>query len=186
MQPALFLDRDGIVNVDHGYIGDAGRFEWRAGIFDLARAGHRAGCLLVVVTNQSGIARGLFGEDEYVVLTRWMEQRFVDEGAPLAAVYHCPYHPQATIERWRADHPWRKPRPGMLLAARHDLGLDLGASTLIGDQWTDIAAGRAAGVETCALVEARQRSPRPDGIEADARLKDVEAAAIWFAERHRV
>ncbi len=178
---ALFLDRDGVINADHGFVGDRARFDWRHGVFDLARAGRRAGCLLIVITNQSGIARGMFSEDDFAALTAWMEERFNHEGAPLAAVYHCPYHPQAKIERYRADHPSRKPYPGMILAARDQFDLDLGASTLVGDQWTDIEAGRTAGVGICALVGDAQRSRCPDNLHADAQLKDIEEAAAWFA-----
>ncbi|WP_242125508.1 HAD family hydrolase [Sphingobium sp. Sx8-8] len=152
LRPALFLDRDGVINIDHGYVGDRSRFEFIPGIFALVRRARALGYLPVVVTNQSGIARGLFSEEAFFQLTEWMCDRFLQEGAPLEAVYHCPYHPEAKIERWRADHEWRKPRPGMLLAAANDLSIDLRASAIIGDKLSDMDAGRAAGLELLILV----------------------------------
>ena len=133
MRPALFLDRDGVINIDRDYVFRVADFEWQPGIFDLARSAHRAEYPIVVVTNQSGIGRGYYTEHDFQTLTAYMRGRFADEGAPLAAVYHCPYHPQAEIARYRAAHPWRKPGPGMLLAAEADLGLDLPGSIMVGE-----------------------------------------------------
>jgi len=146
-RPALFLDRDGVVNFDHGYVHKIENFDFLPGIFDLARfAAQELRWPIVVATNQAGIARGYYDEAAYETLTRWMRDRFSAEGAPLARVYHCPYHPTAGIGAYRQDHAWRKPRPGMFLAAQAELGLDLCASALIGDMPTDIEAGHAAGV----------------------------------------
>ena len=141
---------------------------------------HLAGMPIVVVTNQSGIARGFYTEEQFAELTAWMRARFAAEGAPLAAVYHCPYHPDAALARYRCSHPWRKPAPGMILAARDELGLDLVKSTLVGDQWSDIAAARAAGVGRAVLVEGGQRESRPADVSADVEFVDVVAAANWF------
>lgn len=152
LRPALFLDRDGVINVDHGYVGDRSRFEFVPGIFALVRRARALGYLPVVVTNQSGIARGLFSEEDFKKLTSWMCSRFEEEGAPLESVYHCPYHPEAKIERWRANHEWRKPRPGMLLAAANDLSLNLQASAIIGDKLSDMDAGRSAGLKRLLLL----------------------------------
>jgi D-glycero-D-manno-heptose 1,7-bisphosphate phosphatase len=144
---ALFLDRDGVINVDRSYLHRIDQFEFIPGIFELAR--FWSGELrrpVIVVTNQSGIGRGLFDEQVFADLTRWMCDRFVAERAAIARVYHCPYHPEHGIGAYRRDHPWRKPNPGMLLAAAADLGVDLASSVLIGDKASDIAAGAAAGV----------------------------------------
>jgi D-glycero-D-manno-heptose 1,7-bisphosphate phosphatase len=180
-RPALFLDRDGVINVDHGYVVDSAQFEWRDGIFDLAKAAHCAGMPVVVVTNQSGIGRGYYTEEQFAALTDWMCARFVSEGAPITAVYHCPYHPEATVPQYRRTHSWRKPAPGMILAARDDLDLDLASSTLVGDQWSDIAAARAAGVGRAILVSGSQRETRPVDLFADATLVDINDVACWFS-----
>src|SRR5262249_61531286 len=128
----LFVGRDGVINVDHGYVHRPEQFEFVPGIFALARfwAGE-LGRPIVVVTNQSGIGRGLFDETAYAELTRWMCDRFAAEGAAIARVYHCPYHPEHGLGAYRRDHPWRKPNPGMILQAAADLGPDLAASWIM-------------------------------------------------------
>jgi D-glycero-D-manno-heptose 1,7-bisphosphate phosphatase len=144
---ALFLDRDGVINVDHGYVHQVDRFEFVPGIFALVRFwATELERPVVVATNQSGIGRGYFDERTYADLTRWMCERFAAEHAPIARVYHCPYHPQHGIGEYRRDHPWRKPNPGMFLQAASDLGLDLAQSALVGDRMSDIAAAVAAGI----------------------------------------
>jgi D-glycero-D-manno-heptose 1,7-bisphosphate phosphatase len=112
---------------------------------------------LVIVTNQSGIGRGFFDERAYDHLTRWMCDRFVDEKAPITKVYHCPYHPKFGIGVYRRDHPWRKPKPGMILQAAADLDLDLMRSAIIGDSTDDMMAGAAAGIGLC--IRLRSRNP---------------------------
>lgn len=146
-RPALFLDRDGIINVDHGYVHRSERFEFIPGIFELGRyAANELRWPIIVVTNQAGIGRGLFDETDFQTLTHWMCERFAAEGSPIAKVYHCPYHPEHGIGPYRQDHPWRKPRPGMILQAAADLDLDLPHSAIIGDAMSDIEAGAAAGI----------------------------------------
>jgi D-glycero-D-manno-heptose 1,7-bisphosphate phosphatase len=154
---ALFLDRDGVINVDHGYVHRPEQFEFVPGIFELARFWTaELGRPIVVVTNQSGIGRGLFGESAYADLTRWMCDRFAAEGAAITRVYHCPYHPRHGVGAYRCDHPWRKPNPGMIVQAASDLGLDLARSAIMGDSMSDIAAGAAAGVGLRVLVGSRR------------------------------
>jgi D-glycero-D-manno-heptose 1,7-bisphosphate phosphatase len=144
---ALFLDRDGVINVDHGYVHRVDRFEFVPGIFDLVRFwANELQQPVVVATNQSGIGRGYFDERAYADLTQWMCERFAAEHAPIARVYHCPYHPEHGIGEYRRDHPWRKPNPGMLLQAASDLDLDLAQSALVGDRMSDVAAAVTAGI----------------------------------------
>lgn len=145
-RPALFLDRDGVVNVDRAYVHRIDEFEFMPGIFELVRTGIELGLVPVVVTNQAGIGRGYYTEADFDALTRWMCERFAQNGAPIERVYHCPTHPVHGIGRYRVDSPWRKPGPGMLLAARDELGIALARSALVGDKASDIEAGRAAGV----------------------------------------
>jgi D-glycero-D-manno-heptose 1,7-bisphosphate phosphatase len=144
---ALFLDRDGVINVDRGYVHRVEDFVFVPGIFDLARcAVQELGWRLIVATNQSGIGRGYFDEAAFQALTAWMCERFRAEGAPITRVYHCPYHPEAGIGAYRQDHPWRKPQPGMILQAAKDFALDLPHSALVGDKPDDMEAAAAAGV----------------------------------------
>jgi D-glycero-D-manno-heptose 1,7-bisphosphate phosphatase len=170
--PALFLDRDGVINVDHGYVHRVEYFEFIDGIFELCRAARASGCKLVVVTNQAGIARGLYSEAQFHTLTAWMKQRFAEEGAPLDGVYFCPTHPSAGIGKYRVDSSFRKPGPGMLLQAARELDIDLARSIIVGDKASDMAAGAAAGLARLVLFD-------PDGQEA------VPAALLPSVERVR-
>lgn len=162
---ALFLDRDGVINVDHGYVGRVDDFQFMPGIFDLVRAARSLGLRIVVVTNQAGIGRGFYSEADFAALTQWMCERFAEAGAAIDRVYHCPAHPTAGVGAYRVDSPMRKPRPGMLLAARDDLGLDLSRSALLGDKPSDMAAGRAAGVPL--LLWLQQAAQATATAEAD-------------------
>ena len=146
VQPALFLDRDGVINIERAYVHRREEFDFIDGIFDLCRHARRQGFLLFVVTNQAGIARGYYSEDEFLALTQWMRSRFADEGAPLDEVYYCPYHAEHGLGRYKIDSPMRKPAPGMILKAATDFAVDLPGSVLVGDMETDIQAGVAAGV----------------------------------------
>jgi D-glycero-D-manno-heptose 1,7-bisphosphate phosphatase len=154
---ALFLDRDGVINVDLGYIHRSDQFEFVPGIFELARFWtNELRRPIVVVTNQSGIGRGYFDENAYADLTRWMCERFEAERTAITRVYHCPYHPLDGIGEYRRNHPWRKPKPGMLLQAASDLGLDPACCAILGDKMSVMEAGAAAGM-VCAFSSARAR-----------------------------
>ncbi|MBP2227280.1 D-glycero-D-manno-heptose 1,7-bisphosphate phosphatase [Azospirillum agricola] len=150
--PALFLDRDGVVNVDHGYVVTHDRFQFMDGIFDLARAAVDQGYRVAVITNQSGIARGYFTEAEFLDFTAWMTGEFRARGVELAGVFHCPYHRGGPVERYARESFWRKPGPGMILEAARRLDLDLARSVFVGDQPTDMQAAQAAGVGLKLLV----------------------------------
>ena len=144
---ALFLDRDGVINVDKGYVHRADEFEFVPGIFELTRfAVHELSWPVIVITNQAGIGRGLFDEASFLALTEWMCERFRAENAPITKVYHCPYQPEFGVGDYRRDHEWRKPSPGMLMQSATDFDLDLFRSVLIGDSMSDIEAAAAAGI----------------------------------------
>jgi D-glycero-D-manno-heptose 1,7-bisphosphate phosphatase len=149
---ALFLDRDGIINIERDYVHTIEEFEFVEGLFELCRTAQRRGFLLVVITNQAGIARGYYTEEEFATLTTWMVEALASEHVDIAKVYYCPFHPDGSVERYRADSPDRKPNPGMLLRARDELDLDLGSCVLIGDRLSDIEAGRNAGVGRLCLI----------------------------------
>ena len=109
----------------------------------------------MVVTNQSGIGRGYFDENTYAKLTQWMCDRFAEQGTTISRVYHCPYHPVDGIGEYRCDHPWRKPKPGMLLQAIADLRLDPSLCAIVGDEMSDMEAGVAAGIGVRVLLGVR-------------------------------
>ena len=148
MRRALFLDRDGVINVDHAYVHKQESFEFIDGIFELVRKARELDYLVLVVTNQAGIGRGYYSEDEFLALTEWMKAQFAACGASIDAVYFCPDHPLHGVSHYRRDSPMRKPAPGMLLQARDEFGIDMALSVMVGDKRTDMEAGAAAGVGT--------------------------------------
>lgn len=145
-KPALFLDRDGIINIDHGYVYQSSQFEFVTGIFDVVRAAHQAGFLIVIITNQSGIGRGYYNEDQFHTLMGWVSQQFQEHEGAIDAVYFCPHHPTEGISTYRQNCLCRKPKPGMIKQAATEHNIDLSRSVLIGDSWSDIQAGATAGI----------------------------------------
>jgi D-glycero-D-manno-heptose 1,7-bisphosphate phosphatase len=139
MRPALFLDRDGVINVNRGYVHKQEDFEFIDGIFELCRQARQLGFAIFVVTNQSGIGRGYYTEQDFSKLTDWMCGVFKEHGVDIEKVYYCPSRPDE-------NSPDRKPMPGMILRAAEEFGIDLSRSVLVGDKDTDIQAGILAGV----------------------------------------
>lgn len=154
---AAFLDRDGVINLDRGYVYRREQFDFVPGMLEAARRLHALGFLLVVASNQSGIGRGLYGEEEFNKLTAWMEDEFQAAGAPLAAVYFCPHHPTEARGEYRRSCDCRKPSPGMLLTAARDLKVDLTQSVMFGDKASDLQAARDAGVPHRVLLSTDAR-----------------------------
>jgi D,D-heptose 1,7-bisphosphate phosphatase len=163
MKHAAFLDRDGVINIDRAYVHRWEDFEFVHGALEAAARLSAAGWTLVVVTNQSGIARGYYTEADYQALTRRMVETFAAHSAPIAAVYHCPHHPSGRVALLAVDCDCRKPAPGMLLRAAEELGLSLPESLMIGDKPSDIAAARAAGVGRAYLVASNNEEPPAGG-----------------------
>lgn len=146
LSPALFLDRDGVINLDRGYVYKQEDFEFIEGIFGLCRTAKQLGYLVFVVTNQAGIGRGYYTEQDFLKLTDWMCGVFREKSVVIDNVYFCPYHPEHGIGQYKVDSPYRKPGPGMILQAAEEFNADLARSVLVGDKETDIQAGIAAGV----------------------------------------
>jgi D,D-heptose 1,7-bisphosphate phosphatase len=143
---ALFLDRDGVLNVDHGYVGSRERFEWVPGALDAIRYATQAGWHVFVVTNQSGVGRGYYDEAAVQSLLDWMADEARRAGGTIDDARYCPFHEAAALEAYRRASDWRKPAPGMLLDLIRAWELDPARCVMIGDQPTDMAAAAAAGV----------------------------------------
>lgn len=155
MEPAIFLDRDNTLITNDGDLGDPEAVDLLDGVPDGLRSLRDAGYRLIVVTNQGGVARGVFTEEDVDAVHRRIAG-LVDDAAGVRDVidrfYYCPYHPDAKLEEYRRDHSWRKPQPGMLLQAARDMKIDLARSWMIGDQARDIEAGHHAGCRTVLLA----------------------------------
>jgi D-glycero-D-manno-heptose 1,7-bisphosphate phosphatase len=173
MAKAAFIDRDGVINEDRAYVHRIQDLEFIPGSIDALRALRTAGFLLVVITNQSGIARGLFSEADYHILDAHMRRCLSDAGVTLDSVQYCPHLPDAEIEQYRRDCECRKPRAGMIRTAATLLDIDLAKSILIGDRRSDIEAGRAAGVGRCFLVRSGQPLLDDDVRAADGLYDDL-------------
>jgi D-glycero-D-manno-heptose 1,7-bisphosphate phosphatase len=147
-EPALFLDRDGVINLDTGYTHRQDQFEFIPGIFELVSTATRYGYKTFIVTNQAGIGRGYYTEQQFLNLMDWVCQRFSEAGGSIQQVYFCPHHPEHGIGEYRQDCVCRKPAPGMLLQAARDYEIDFARSIFLGDKKSDMDAGRAAEVST--------------------------------------
>ena len=151
-KPAVFLDRDGVINRDKGYISKVDDVEFIEGVFETCKTFKEMGYLLVLVTNQSGIARGYFTEDTFLSITEWMDWNFADNDVELDGIYYCPHHPDYGDETYKKDCDCRKPKSGMFLDAQKHFEIDMEASVMIGDKADDMRAADGAGVKTKILV----------------------------------
>lgn len=172
---AAFLDRDGVINLDRAYVHRWEDFEFVPGAIEAMRDLQEAGYALVVVTNQSGLARGMYTEDDFERLTQRMWQHLQDAGVTLTAVYHCPHHPKGLVPALAIECDCRKPEPGMILRAAREHGLSLTASLMVGDKPADMQAARAAGVGRAYLVQSDNEESVATCPEADAVFDDLRA-----------
>ncbi len=152
MNKAIFLDRDGTLNIDYGYVHEIDQFHFIEGSIEALQQLKQ----LVLVTNQSGIARGYFSEQQFLQLTEWMDWSLADRGVDLDGIYYCPHHPDG-IGEFKQDCDCRKPKAGMLNQAIKELKIDPARSIMIGDKMEDMIAGKSAGIKTNVLV----RSGKP-------------------------
>lgn len=174
MNKAVFLDRDGIINEDGKYVYKPENFHFVEGIFDFCRAAQDKGYLLIVVTNQSGIARGYYTEDDFLRLTDWMCGRFKEQGVYISAVYYCPSHLEKGVGQYKVDSYDRKPNPGMFFKANDEFGLDLQNSIVVGDRDSDMEAGRRAGVGKLLLLPGEYEYTIAGDVNVIKTLSDAE------------
>jgi D-glycero-D-manno-heptose 1,7-bisphosphate phosphatase len=167
LRKAAFLDRDGVINQDRAYVHRWEDFEFVPGAIEGMRRLQEAGYALVIVTNQSGLARGYYTEAQYQALTAALREELARQGVKLDGVYHCPHHPKGTVPELSIDCDCRKPAPGMVLQAARELGLSLPDSLLIGDKPGDIEAARAAGVGRAYQVQSDNPESGADHAAAD-------------------
>jgi D-glycero-D-manno-heptose 1,7-bisphosphate phosphatase len=146
-RPAVFFDRDGVLNKDIGYLFESDRLVWVDGACDAVKTVNDLGYFAFVVTNQSGVARGLYDEAQVLALHRWMAEELAKVGAHIDAFEYCPYHPEGTVERYRRVSHRRKPGPGMINDLLERFPVDTERSFLVGDQPSDLEAARAAGLK---------------------------------------
>lgn len=146
-KPAAFLDRDGVINLDDAYVGTRERLRWMPGIASAIRALNEAGYYVFVFTNQSGVARGFFSEDDVRVLHNWMRDELLREGARIDDFRYCPHHPDGVVPAYTRECEWRKPQAGMVLDLMKHWPIDRERSFVIGDKQRDLDAGIAAGIQ---------------------------------------
>jgi D-glycero-D-manno-heptose 1,7-bisphosphate phosphatase len=183
MRAAVFLDRDGTLIEERGYLArleDLAVFPWTA---DALRLLHRAGFAIVVITNQAAIGRGIIDVPFLREVHATLDARLAAGGARIDRYYYCPHHPEAALEQYRQVCRCRKPGPALIEQACAEMGLDPGRSVMVGDRWLDVAAGQAAGTRTVLVRTghgAEEERQPPDGAAADAILNNLMEAAGWI------
>jgi D-glycero-D-manno-heptose 1,7-bisphosphate phosphatase len=176
---ALFLDRDGVINEEVGYLYKVEDVRFVDGIFSLCRTAVGLGYRLIVVTNQAGIAREYYTEKDFDVLMEWMREEFKREGVALDAVYYCPFHPEHGVGKYRCEHEDRKPGTGMLRRGVRDFGVSLEESVMVGDRCTDVGAANAAGLRQAFLIAGTETATCGGDYRAVTSLAEVER---WLVE----
>jgi D-glycero-D-manno-heptose 1,7-bisphosphate phosphatase len=183
MKPAVFLDRDGTLLEEAGYLDRLERLAFFSFGIDAVRLLNRGGYAVVIITNQSGVGRGMYEEAFVLRAHEVMDERIGAGGGRIDGYYYCPHHPEAEVEKYRLDCDCRKPGPGMLRRAAADLELDLPRSFTVGDKWTDVQAGIAAGARGILVrtgygrtSEAARRRPATPAAITD----DLIAATAWI------
>lgn len=144
---ALFLDRDGVINLDKGHVYKIEDFEFINNIFKVCLYFQQQGYLIIIITNQAGIAKGYYNHHDFNKLNRWMLNEFLKQKINITKVYYCPHHPMFS------NCECRKPKPGMIINAKNEFNLDLENSYLIGDKESDIQAGKKAGIKNLKIIK---------------------------------
>lgn len=176
---ALFLDRDGVINEDYGYVYQIDKFHLIENIEILINTAQRNGYKIIIITNQAGIGKKLFSIDDFNKLTKYMKYLLLKYDCHIDAVYHCPFHPSEGIGKYLKGSFDRKPNPGMLLKAKKKFNLDMNESILIGDKISDIKAGNNALVKTNILFNQKKKNYKKNNLN-----KFIEINSLIEALKH--
>ena len=176
---AVFIDRDGVINEDRGYVHRIEDFIFLPGASAGLKIFQDMGYKIVIVTNQAGIARGMYSESDFELLTDHMHKILAANNVMVSGVYHCPHHPNGIIEHLKSICDCRKPKPGLLLEAAKNLRLELEGSVLIGDKCSDIEAGINAGVPLNILIRKNVLTKEESCQNASVVCKNLKIAALW-------
>jgi len=168
LEKALFLDRDGVINVDYDYVHKPHNFDFIDGIFELCKHYQNLGFMIFVITNQSGISRGFYSEEDFAHLSEWMVDEFAKNGVKITKVYHCPHHPDIS-----GECSCRKPHAGMLLDAQKEFNIDLQNSVLVGDKERDIEAGLGAGLKETYLFDENKNVLSSKATKIVSKFEDI-------------
>jgi D-glycero-D-manno-heptose 1,7-bisphosphate phosphatase len=169
---ALLLDRDGVINVDHGYVGTIDRFDFISGIFPFLRAARDIGYRLAVLTNQSGVARGKYTADDHDTVTAHMVNEFRREKIDIDLTLVCFEHPEGAIKKYARESFWRKPNPGMVFESLRCLNCDPARSAFVGDNLRDMQAAQSGGIARCIWLTQKQVEPVA-GVDIVANYDDA-------------
>jgi len=181
MEKAVFLDRDGVIIEDAGYVGEIERVKFIPGAGQAIRLLNENGFKVIIITNQAGVARGYFSEEAVEEINTYVQETLAKEGALIDKTYYCPHHKEGVIEEYRKDCYYRKPSPGMIEEAVRDFHIDLKRSFLIGDKGSDIEAGRRAGCKTILLAgENTQESAAGSEVVSDYTASNLFEAVKWL------
>jgi len=188
VKPAVFLDRDGTVIEEVGYLNRLDRIAFFPWSVDAIRVLNQAGFLVAIVTNQAGVARGYFDETLVHETHAFIDRRVREGGARIDAYYYCPHHPDGAVEAYRQACDCRKPKPGMIQRAAREHGIDVSRSFVVGDRWLDVRMGQAAGASTVLVRTGYglEEEAQPDGTAADVVADNLMDAAAWIIQRHAV
>jgi rfaE bifunctional protein nucleotidyltransferase chain/domain len=173
LRKAAFLDRDGVINKDKAYVHLWEDFEFLPGAIDGMLELQNAGYVLVIVTNQSGLARGYYTENEYQSLTNSFRMHLLEQGIKVAGIFHCPHHPDGRVQSLALVCNCRKPKPGLLIQAANELGIDMSSSILIGDKQTDIDAAHQAGVGHAYSVDSNNTKNIVETLNSDGHFSGL-------------
>jgi len=174
VKKALFLDRDGVINKEKNYLYKIEDFEFIDGVFDTCKFFQNRGYEIIIITNQAGIARGYYTEEDFHKLNNWMLDEFKKRGIKISKVYFCPHHPDFT-----GMCECRKPNPGMILQAQKEFDLDLSSSILVGDKESDIKAGKNAGIGLNILVKSGHKVDEKN-TKADFVLNSIKELKAFY------
>ncbi|HIP37976.1 MAG TPA: D-glycero-beta-D-manno-heptose 1,7-bisphosphate 7-phosphatase [Desulfocapsa sulfexigens] len=190
-RPAVFLDRDGTINEQMGYINHLCRFNLLAGAAEAIKNLNNAGIPVVVISNQSGLARGYFPEELLTAVHEKMGRLLAEKGAHVDGIYYCPHHPEAKEERFRETCDCRKPKPGLVLRAAREMNLDPARSFVVGDRWSDIKTAANCGAKSILVRTGYGRGDEQyigphQEIQPDHKAEDLLEAADWILRHIRM